>query len=157
VSVDRDRDFCGRPRSARPRDAAGRPLATGSSGVPEESYDDRTACPETLDEAQALLDADRPFAAHEVLEAAWKGAEAGERDFWQGLAQLAVGLTHAQRGNATGAAALLRRGAERLAPYDEQDPYGVPISEAVHRANDLANAIQAGGVGSPHRPSIRFR
>ena len=61
--------------------------------------------------AQQLLDSGRPFHAHEVLEASWKAAPPAERDLWQGLAQVAVGLTHAQRGNARGAAALLRRGA----------------------------------------------
>ena len=47
--------------------------------------------------AEMLL-AGRPFHAHEVLEAFWKAAPPAERDFWQGLAQLAVGLTHARRG-----------------------------------------------------------
>src|SRR5436190_733808 len=59
----------------------------------------------------------RPFHAHEVLEAAWKSGPAGERDLWQGLAQIAVGLTHARRGNARGAVALLSRGAERVRGY----------------------------------------
>lgn len=61
--------------------------------------------------AQQLLDAGRPFHAHEVLEDAWKAAPDAERALWKGLAQLAVGVTHARRGNARGAAALLRRGA----------------------------------------------
>ena len=65
---------------------------------------------ESLAEAQRLLDAGRPFHAHEVLEGTWKAAPAAERDLWQGLAQLAVGLTHRARGNAAGAATLLRRG-----------------------------------------------
>ncbi|WP_261993079.1 DUF309 domain-containing protein, partial [Streptomyces sp. adm13(2018)] len=42
-----------------------------------------------------LLDAGMPFHAHEVFEDAWKSGPASERDLWQGLAQLAVGLTHA--------------------------------------------------------------
>ena len=54
--------------------------------------------------AQRLLDAGRPFQAHELLEAAWKRAPEGERQLWRALAQLAVGVTHALRGNATGAA-----------------------------------------------------
>ena len=40
-----------------------------------------------------------PFHAHEALEAMWKCSPANERDLWQGLAQLAVGATHAARGN----------------------------------------------------------
>jgi Tfp pilus assembly protein PilF len=64
---------------------------------------------EVLAAAQRYLDQDRPFAAHEVLEEAWKSGPEVERDAWQGLAQLAVALTHRQRGNEAGAAALLER------------------------------------------------
>ncbi|MEW1808906.1 DUF309 domain-containing protein [Pseudarthrobacter sp. NPDC080039] len=41
------------------------------------------------------MEAGRPFAAHEVLEARWKAGPAMERDLWQGLAQICVGLAHA--------------------------------------------------------------
>jgi predicted metal-dependent hydrolase len=80
---------------------------------------------EALALAQQLLDDDLPFYAHDVLEAAWKAAPAAERDLWQGLAQVCVGLTHVQRGNPTGAARLLERGAGRLddaAPAHGVDP-----------------------------------
>jgi predicted metal-dependent hydrolase len=49
-----------------------------------------------------------------VLEAVWKACPADERDYWQGLAQLCVGVTHLQRGNREGAVTLLRRGAGHL-------------------------------------------
>ena len=97
----RDRDPAGRARSARPRDGLGRPLprdATGSAASVERVPDDLVLPPlESLAEAQRLLDAGRPFHAHEVLEGTWKAAPAAERDLWQGLAQLAVGLTHRAR------------------------------------------------------------
>ena len=64
-----------------------------------------------------LLAEGRPFHAHEVFEAAWKSTPAPERELWRGLAQIAVGLTHARRGNARGAVALLRRGAGHVAEY----------------------------------------
>jgi uncharacterized protein len=67
--------------------------------------------------AQRLIDEGRPFHAHEVLEAAWKAAPPDQRDLWQGLAQIAVGLTHARRGNSRGAVTLLRRGAEAVGRY----------------------------------------
>ena len=82
---------------------------------------------ESLAQAQSLLDAGRPFEAHEVLEDAWKAAPEAERDLWRGLAQLAVGLTHAARGNRTGAAALLARGAANLAGYRDAAPHGVDV------------------------------
>ena len=99
----RDRDEAGRPRQKRPRDELGRPLPYGETGVepvPEEALPpDRT-----VEVARALVEEGRPFAAHEVLEARWKAGPEEERDLWQGLAQLCVGLTHAARGNAVGAA-----------------------------------------------------
>jgi len=118
----RDRDAAGRPQQARPRDASGRPLPYGDprgvDPVPEQALPPR----EALALAQSLLDQGRAFSAHEVLEAAWKAAPDGERALWQGLAQLCVGITHAQRGNAVGATRLVRRGADRLRPYAGAPP-----------------------------------
>ena len=119
----RDRDPAGRPRNARPRDALGRPL--DPAGGPGSGAAETDRIPDDLvitgAEAAALADRllrdGRPFHAHEVLEAAWKSGPSGERDLWQGLAQIAVGLTHARRGNARGAVALLSRGAERVRGY----------------------------------------
>jgi predicted metal-dependent hydrolase len=80
---------------------------------------------ESLAQAQRLIDSDRPFHAHEVLEGTWKAAPPTERELWQGLAQLAVGLTHALRGNPTGAVAVLSRGRARIAQYADDPPYGI--------------------------------
>ena len=89
----RDRDAAGRARNARPRDGLGRPLPRGVAGQ-ERIPDDLVLPPaESLGLAQQLLDEGRPFHAHEVLEASWKSAPDAERDLWQGLAQIAVGLT----------------------------------------------------------------
>jgi hypothetical protein len=121
-------------------------------GVPGElpAPDDLVLSPaDTLAEAQRLLDAGRPFQAHEVLEAAWKLAPTADRDLWQGLAQLAVGLTHALRGNATGAARLLDRGATRLAGYAEQPPYEIDVAGLIA----WAQAAAAGPV-RPNAPKL---
>src|SRR5205085_3223791 len=88
----------------------------------------------------------RPFHAHEVLEASWKSAPARERDLWQGLAQIAVGLTHAARGNAVGAAALLRRGGRRVAPYASAPPHGVDAAGVARDADELAGVIERDGL-----------
>src|SRR5262249_43433657 len=106
----RDRDPAGRARNAGPRDALGRPLPRGAPGD-ERIPDDLVLAPaEALNLAQSLLDTGRPFHAHEVLEASWKAAPAAERDLWQGLAQVAGGLTHGRRGHTRRARALLRPG-----------------------------------------------
>ena len=107
----RDRDADGRARNARPRDGLGRPLPHGEPGEPRAPEGVVRTAGETLREAQELLDAGRPFHAHEVLEDAWKTGPAEQRELWRGLAQLAVGLTHAARGNLAGARTLLDRGA----------------------------------------------
>jgi len=132
---ERDRDDRGRARQARPRDALGRPLPYGAEGVepvPEEALPPL----ETLDRARELVAGGRPFAAHEVLEARWKAGPAGERDLWQGLAQVCVALTHAARGNQTGAQRLSDRAAVRLAAYSASggDTYGVDLSAVVECA-----------------------
>ena len=72
---------------------------------------------ETLRTARELVAAGRPFAAHEVLEARWKAGPAEERDLWQGLAQVCVAITHAARGNQTGAERLADRAGLKLAAY----------------------------------------
>jgi predicted metal-dependent hydrolase len=83
---------------------------------------------ETIAEAQRLLDEGKPFHAHEVFEDAWKAADEPERALWRGLAQLAVGMTHAARGNEAGAASLLQRGADNIWPYEVSRPYGIDIA-----------------------------
>ena len=134
----RDRDPAGRARNARPRDGLGRPLPHDAEGV-ERVPDDLVLPPdESLVEAQRLLDLGRPFHAHEVLEGTWKAAPAAERDLWQGLAQVAVGLTHRARGNPTGASTLLQRGAARIEPYAGAPPYGIDVDGLVAAARALA-------------------
>ena len=114
--MSRDRDDEGRPRQARPRDALGRPLPYGATGVDPVS-EDPLPPRETVAEARRLIAEGRSFSAHEVFEARWKAAPAEEHDLWQGLAQLCVAVTHAARGNSTGAQRLLERGAGRVRTY----------------------------------------
>jgi hypothetical protein len=154
---DRERDERGRPRNARPRDALGRPLPRGESGVTGVPEDLALSPREALVEAQRLLDEGRPFHAHEVLEAAWKSAPDAERDLWQGLAQLAVGLTHALRGNHAGAAVLLRRGADRISGYAQVPPHGIDVAGLLHWARTLAQQQDAAPsqAGPPAVPRLR--
>jgi predicted metal-dependent hydrolase len=113
-------------------------LPRGAEGGVPRTPEDLVLPPEaSLAEAQRLLDAGMPFHAHEVLEGTWKAAADHERDLWQGLAQLAVGLTHVLRGNPAGAVAVLRRGRDRVGSYTGQDPYGVDVSGLVRWADEL--------------------
>jgi hypothetical protein len=153
----RDRDSAGRPRSARPRDALGRPLPHGAPG--EERVPDDLLLPpeEALVLAQRLLDSDRPFHAHEVLEASWKAAPDAERELWRGLAQVAVGLTHAQRGNTRGAAALLRRGGQAVGRYAAAAPHGVDAAGIARACAQLAARIETDGAGAVPVQDLRLR
>ena len=162
----RDRDPAGRARNARPRDGLGRPLdrAAEPGSAADPIPDDLVI---TGAEAAALADRllrdGRPFHAHEVLEAAWKSGPAGERDLWQGLAQIAVGLTHARRGNARGAVALLSRGTQRVRGYQDEagaqgeagsrraagrpaSPFGMNVASFLAAADDLAARIERDGL-----------
>ncbi|WP_399892725.1 DUF309 domain-containing protein [Streptomyces sp. BBFR51] len=149
-SVDaRDRDDEGRARNARPRDGLGRPLPYGADGVPRQPEGVVRAPEDTVAEAQRLLDAGQPFHAHEVFEDAWKSGPDEERELWRGMAQLAVGLTHAARGNVTGGARLLRRGAgavtEWAAPGGGRErPYGMDLGSVAEWAGQLARDVEAG-------------
>ena len=146
VHGDRDRDVRGRARNARPRDALGRPLDYGEVGVEPVPEDLVLAPDESLAEAQRLLDAGRSFQAHEVLEASWKAAPAGERELWRGLAQLSVGVTHLARGNLAGGVRLLRRGAGHLDPYVGAAPYGIDAAGLRQWASVLADAVAESGL-----------
>ncbi|WP_419668036.1 DUF309 domain-containing protein [Streptomyces sp. 2-1] len=145
----RDRDAEGRARNARPRDGLGRPLPYGTDGVERQPEGVVRAPEETVTEAQALLTAGKPFHAHEVFEDAWKSGPDEERALWRGLAQLAVGLTHAARGNVTGGARLLRRGAGAVEQWAAESgrsrPYGLDLVGLAAWARELADTVEKDG------------
>ncbi|MFJ6695255.1 DUF309 domain-containing protein [Streptomyces sp. NPDC091272] len=182
TNTQRDRDPEGRARNARPRDGLGRPLPYGAPGVERQPEGVVRSPAETVVEAQRLLDAGMPFHAHEVFEDAWKSGPEEEAPLWRALAQTAVGLTHAARGNATGGARLLRRGATNLAGYggltsdggpaddgntvSEQDGaraalqvHGMDLAALVRWARELAEQVGAPGAdpvdAAAHAPRLR--
>ncbi|MFI8207504.1 DUF309 domain-containing protein [Streptomyces sp. NPDC085937] len=143
----RDRDSEGRARNARPRDGLGRPLPYGEEGVPRQPEGVVRRPEESVTEAQRLLDEGKPFHAHEVFEDAWKSGPEEERELWRGLAQMAVGLTHAARGNVTGGARLLRRGAaaaEEWASGGALRPHGIDLPSVIAWARELAAEVERG-------------
>lgn len=145
-------------RDPRPRDPLGRPLAR-DSGVAVEPDPEALPPAESLAAAQALFDSGRAFRAHEVLEAIWKASNDNDSELWRGLAQLAVGVTHAQRGNARGATALLRRAAATLQQWDGTAPYRVDVAGLRAWALAVATAIETSGradalQSAPAMPSL---
>lgn len=139
----RDRDPGGRPRNARPRDALGRPLPRDAA--PEHVEEDLPDDPEALlTIGVEHFNAQRFFQAHEAWETAWHAAPEPERDFWQGITQIAVGFTHVQRGNLRGSRTLLERGATKIERYDDSTR-GMPLALLARAARAAADTIARDG------------
>ncbi|WP_067967584.1 DUF309 domain-containing protein [Nocardiopsis trehalosi] len=153
----RDRDPSGRAQNQRPRDRFGRPLPHGAPGVPRVPDDAVFTAQEGLTEAQRLLDGGYAFHAHEVLEAVWKSSPEDTRELWRGLAQIAVGVTHAQRGNRVGAARLLRRGADRVADFGPEAPEGVDALGAAAFGHAAADRLDSGDAEPVDPSALRLR
>lgn len=137
VTGDRDRDAAGRPRQKRPRDALGRPLPYGSTGV-EPVSEEPLPPSQTLDLTRSLVREGRPFAAHEVLEARWKAGQ-GRRTRLVAGSGPDLYRPHACRPwNSAGAVRLLERGAARLEEYDSGDgsTYGLDLTAVVTCARE---------------------
>jgi uncharacterized protein len=131
-------------RNTRPRDALGRPLPYGAKGVPDLPEGIVRTADETLELADELLRAGRPFQAHEVLEDAWKTGPAAERELWRGLAQLAVAMTHAARGNTVGAVRLIGRGRTNIAPFAADPPHGMDVDAVLRWCEAATDAVDRG-------------
>jgi uncharacterized protein len=132
-------------------------LPRGAVGV-ERVPDDVVFGPDDgVVEAQRLLDAGLPFPAHDVLESVWKTAPPAEREVWRALAQVAVGLTHAQRGNPRGAVALLRRAGDGLGRWVGPAPAGVDLDSVRAHADELARRIEGSGLGDLTAADLRIR
>jgi uncharacterized protein len=155
--TDRDRTPEGKPQNARPRDALGRPLPYGEEGVEPLPEDLQLEPAEAITEGQRLLDHGHPFQAHEVFEAVWKSGPPDERPLWQGLAQLAVGLTHLLRGNPSGATSLLKQGQARIRHYEDEPPYGLDIDGLSAWADHLITEIERDQpIPEPPTPRLRM-
>lgn len=151
-ALQRERDETGKPVNARPRDALGRPLPRGSVGVEHIAEDVRLPPEESITTAQQLLDDGMPFHAHEIFEGTWKDSAEDERTLWQGLAQLAVGLTHVMRGNKVGAQSLLRQGHDRIREYEIAPLHGLDIAGLLTWSEELLDQLDSGN--APESPAI---
>ena len=153
----RDRNAAGRAENQRPRDRTGRPLPYDTTHRPLAE----TFTYATVDEALAggvwLWNRQRYFESHEALEIVWRAADDADRDFWQGVVQVAVGCVHHQRGNVTGSARLLTRAADHLARYPDVH-HGVDVEQLVAFCRAAATAMREAGtcvqIGYPAFPAM---
>jgi hypothetical protein len=73
------------------------------------------------------------YDCHDTLEAVWMVAPTGEKPFYQGILQIAVGLYHLSNHNWRGAAILFGEGSRRLETY-EPTFHRVNVSDLLDRA-----------------------
>jgi uncharacterized protein len=106
-------------------------------------------------EAVALFNGVRYWHAHEAWETLWRAAPDEDRDFYQGLIQVAAGLLHLQRRNMRGARNKLREGLARLRPYQPAH-HGIFVSELIGKSGRLLDDLDAGYLPYLIPPVIRF-
>ena len=133
-----------RNKPERPRDQLGRPLPWGSENSLELEDFDALTLEQNHELARAHARAGRWFAAHEGWETAWKQArDTDEAELFKGLSQMGAGYVHLLRGNAHGAAALLRRAARRIGSYADGSR-GISASSLSARLVADAEAVDRG-------------
>ena len=103
----------------------------------------------------ALFNGVRYWHAHEAWETLWRAAPDEERDFYQGLIQVAAGLIHLQRRNVRGARNKLSEGLARLRPYQPAHN-GVFVNELIGEARRILDDLEGGQLPYLIPPIIRF-
>lgn len=106
-------------------------------------------------QAVAMFNGVRYWHAHEAWETLWRAADDDDRDFYQGLIQVAAGLLHLQRRNVRGARNKLAEGIEKLRPYQPAH-HGVFVNELLGEAGRLLADLNAGHLPYLIPPVIRF-
>ena len=106
-------------------------------------------------EGLALFNGARYWHAHEAWETLWRAAPDDDRDFFQGLIQVAAGLLHLQRRNARGARNKLGEGVVKLRHYLPAHD-GIFVNELVRVSERILRDLQDGYLPYLIPPVIRF-
>lgn len=114
------------------------------ASVPDSARPDSDAPNPALAEGIAQFNRGDYYACHDTLEAIWMEATPGEKPFYQGILQIAVGLYHLGNHNWQGAAILLGEGTRRLDPF-EPAYRGVAVTALVDCGLDWLHALQQSG------------
>lgn len=143
-----------RNKPERPRDRLGRPLPWEADGELELEDFDSLSLQENHELGRAHARAGRWFPAHEAWETAWKQArDTDEAELFKGLSQMGAGYVHLLRGNAHGAASLLRRAATRIGAY-EDGHRDVPTASLAARLIADADAVERGDLVPGERATV---
>lgn len=116
---------------------------------------DPEAAEELFRRAVSLFNGVRYWHAHEAWEELWRAAPDEERDFYQGLIQVAAGLLHLQRRNARGARNKLSEGLDRLERYAPTHR-GIFVNELIGKGRRILDDLQAGFLPYLIPPVIRY-
>jgi uncharacterized protein len=108
----------------------------------------RADVPKRFHDGVELIRRHEFFAAHEELELAWRAAEPGERDFYQGLVHVAVAWYQAGRGNATGCGRQLEKALRRLSPYAPSHR-GLDLAPLLSQLAAARDEVAAGSLALP--------
>jgi hypothetical protein len=135
-----------RNKPERPRDLLGRPLPWGAKGMLALEDFDSLSLEQNHELGMTHARAGEWFPAHEAWETAWKRArDTEEAELFKGLSQMGAGYVHLFRGNAHGAATLLRRAARRISRYQDGSR-GVSTTALADRLLADADAVDRGDI-----------
>lgn len=86
------------------------------------------------------------YACHDTLEALWMEALEPQKQFYQGILQIAVACYHLGNLNWRGAVVLLGEGIRRLSDSDYQPVYeGIDVTGLLRHSAQLLKALQQSG------------
>src|SRR5688500_12279785 len=103
----------------------------------------------------ALFNGVRYWHAHEAWETVWRAAADEDREFYQGLIQVAAGFLHLQRRNLRGARNKLSEGVAKLRRY-EPAHHGIFVNELIGQATRALDDLAAGYLPYLIPPVIRL-
>ena len=110
--------------------------------------------PSPHDQGIAHFQAGRFHEAHESWEGPWRAARGTEREFLQGLIQIAAACLHSRAGRPSPARRLFARAGERLRAGGPSAPFGFPLEDLLARLSAAPAALLDSP--SPPDPSVYF-
>jgi len=108
-----------------------------------------------MQEAVDCFNAGKFFDCHEFFEDLWHEEPPRERDFMQGLIQVAVGCEHFKRKNLKGAISLTSQGLDKIRKYPSRHR-GVRLSQLAHDASEALSQFRMVASGQLARAEVRL-
>ena len=110
--------------------------------------------PEAFEQALEQFNQGDFYACHDTLEAIWMEAPTFEKNFYQGILQIAVAIYHLGNHNWRGAVILLGEGLHRLQSYPS-DYGGVDLDRFISESTTLLTRLQQLGAEQVSTISLR--